>query len=88
MRDKKKPPQNAEVFKAKMFKYDRRLDLFHVDCIQTFAAFDNVERDMISFINLINKTCNMNKNLLVRVVHFNETESFGCVEEFNSTCFH
>jgi hypothetical protein len=30
----------------------------------------------------------MNKNLLIRVVHFNETESFGCVEEFNSTCFH
>ena len=44
----------AEVLKAKMFKYDIRLDLFHVDCIQTFAAFDYVERNIVSFVNLIN----------------------------------
>jgi hypothetical protein len=71
-----------------MFTYDIRSDLFHVDCIQTFPAFDNVERNMISFVDLINKPSNMNKNLLFGVVQFNETETFGGVKKFNRACFH
>lgn len=71
-----------------LLQFQNRSNLFHINCIQSFSSFDHFKRNAVSFANLIDKTCNMDKNFLFGIVHFNETETFGRVKEFNCACFH
>ena len=62
-----------------------RLSELNINRIQAFFALLGLESDSVAFANLVNQTADVNKNFFARVWVDYETETFGFVEELNSS---
>lgn len=79
------PPEVQKFYESKVL--DRLRD-FDVNCIHSFFAALGIERDFVAFTDVVDQTCDMNKNFLVRGVVNNKAKSLGFIEELNGSTVH
>ena len=66
---------------------DRLCELY-IDSVQAFFALLCVESNIVTFANIVNQTADVDENLLAWVCVDYETETFGFVEELDSSRMH
>jgi hypothetical protein len=59
------------------------ISFFYVYGVHTFFAFLQVKLHFIPFVYLVNKAAGMNKSFFIRVIMFDEAESFFSIEKLN-----
>jgi len=65
-----------------------KLDYANVHCIQTSFSVLYLVGNLVVFTNFVNKTRNMNENILTTSGRSDETKSFGFIEKLNCTFLH
>ena len=65
-----------------------RLGDLDVNCIHSFFAALGIERDFVAFTDVVDQTCDVNKNFLVGGAVDNKAKSLGFIEELNGSTVH
>ena len=62
-------------------------DFFHVHRVETFTALNHVERYFVILRDFVDEAGDVYENFIA-TVFFDESKTFGLIEEFNDSCFH
>lgn len=84
---KKNPPANG---RGKVFIQwiENCSGNFHIHRIHSFFAAFGVERNLVAFPDIVDKTGDVYENFFFRVVVYNKPETFRVIEEFDCTLIH
>lgn len=66
----------------------RKLGQLYFYSVQAFTALGDVKLHLVVVANLVDALGYVNEDVFAGLVHFDETKTFGLIEEFYSSCLH